>query len=87
MRYSAILAGSLASVVVAHSAAVNGDATVPQLLGARQFLSQLAARNALPKAPAVVVDERHNVEERQNTEGRCGPGYGKCTTGCCSDAG
>jgi hypothetical protein len=78
MRYSAILVGSLASIAGAHSATADANAIiVPQLLGGRQFLSELAARNALPKALSAVGEEKHVVEERQNTDGRCGPGLGK----------
>jgi hypothetical protein len=87
MRYSVILVGSLASIAGAHSGTGDINAIVPQLLGGRRFLSELAARNALPKAPSVDVKRRHTVEERQDANGRCGPGFGKCTTGCCSDAG
>jgi hypothetical protein len=78
---------SLASIAGAHSTTGDANAIVPQLLGGRHFLSELAARNALPKAPFAVVEEKHVVEERQNTNGRCGPGFGKCSSGCCSDAG
>ncbi|KAG9239357.1 carbohydrate esterase family 4 protein [Amylocarpus encephaloides] len=88
MKYSTILVGGLASIVTAHSVA--RDASVPQLVGGRKFLSELAARNALPKSAAPVkVQERHTVEERQNANGRCGADFNKvkCTAGCCSPAG
>jgi hypothetical protein len=87
MKYSAILVGGLASIVGAHSAADGVDAVIPQLLGGRRFLSELTARNALPQAASVVFPEKRTVEERQDSNGRCGPGFGKCTTGCCSDSG
>jgi hypothetical protein len=77
MRYTAILVGSLASIVGAHSATADANVIVPQLLGGRQFLSELAARNVVLKALCAVTEEKHVVEKRQNTDGRCGPGFGK----------
>ncbi|KAF2262629.1 glycoside hydrolase/deacetylase [Lojkania enalia] len=51
-------------------------------LKARDLFASLNAR-----APAAEI-ERHSLENRQNTDGQCGPGIGSCAAGvCCSEAG
>lgn len=92
MKYSTVLVGGLASIASAHSVARDANSVVPQLVGGRKFLSEMKARGALPEAaiPAAHTEtkrEAAGVVERQNADGRCGPGFGKCTTGCCSGAG
>ncbi len=91
MKLSSVLIGVLAGVSTAHDA--ESGQPMPKLMGARQFLAELKAINsrhlvapnphfeAREPAPAV-------VEERQNTDGQCGPGFGNCAAGiCCSPAG
>lgn len=91
MKYSTVLVGGLASIASAHSVARDANAVVPQLVGGRKFLSEMKARGSLPEAaiPAHTEAKREVGEmvERQNADGRCGPGFGACTTGCCSGAG
>lgn len=95
MKLQLLLLGALASATLAHSS--HEGPSMPKLLGARQFLSTLKARNAVPEALADHAEERqepHNtvqaLESRQlgGTDGQCGPGVASCATGsCCSPAG
>ncbi|CAG8971104.1 hypothetical protein HYALB_00010681 [Hymenoscyphus albidus] len=88
MKYTTIIVGAIASVTSAHSVSSDANAVVPQLLGGRKFLSEMKARGALPDAAVPAhIEAKREVVERQNTEGRCGPGFGSCATGCCSGAG
>lgn len=99
MKLGAVVVSALVSLTRAHDDPREIHAGVPKLLGARQFLSELKARNALPDAFAVPtehIEERQllsdetvdTLEARQNSNGRCGPGLGTCaTTECCSPAG
>jgi hypothetical protein len=93
MKFTSILAGSLASLASAHSDPREAHSGVPKLMGGRSFLSYLRARNALPDLSAVAdVEEREPpvyLEERQDANGRCGVGFGaSCAAGeCCSPEG
>lgn len=99
MKLGTVVVGALLSLTRAHDDPRELHAGVPKLLGARRFLSELKARNALPDAFAVPTEriaERQPVpdeiletlEERQGPSGMCGPGLGTCpTTQCCSPAG
>ncbi|KAJ2980481.1 hypothetical protein NUW58_g6933 [Xylaria curta] len=71
---------------------------VPKLAGARRFLKEFKGERrweqSMRSAPATRsrdrrhannLEERGVIEERQNTNGRCGGRYGSCATGyCCS---
>lgn len=94
MKFSTILLGALASIASAHSDPREAHAGIPQIVGGRKFLSELKARAALSDAPVVRahVEQRrksleHGIEKRQNNDGQCGPGFGSCTSNCCSAAG
>ncbi|KAI0104125.1 carbohydrate esterase family 4 protein [Nemania sp. FL0031] len=94
---SAISLALCAGQTIAHPG-LDGDIPIPKLAGARRFLKEFrgerrwdqGARSA-PTAHlkegrhADVLEERGSIEERQNTNGRCGSRYGSCATGyCCS---
>lgn len=92
MKVSAVVLSALIAQGLAHYDPREAHAGVPKLIGARQFLSELKARMALPKAySAPHVKERHpaheqeaNLENRQSTN-RCGPNLGTCVASlCCS---
>ncbi|KAI1369168.1 carbohydrate esterase family 4 protein [Xylaria arbuscula] len=98
MRFlSAISLALCASQTIAH-ADVDGDLPIPRLLGARRFLKDFKGERrweqrvrSAPNDPSTErrsEDEsrkRDKIEERQNTNGRCGSRYGSCATGyCCS---
>ena len=97
MKFTSVLVGALASVTAAHSDPRDEFAGIPKLMGARKFLAEMKARNALPpafEAPAPLAQEEKRepapevLEERQNVDGQCGPGFGSCAAGiCCSPAG
>lgn len=95
MKFTHILVGALTSGGAAHSDPRDVHAGRPQLVGGRQFLSELKARAALPAVlttPEAHVVERKaspevHLEGRQNNDGQCGPGFGSCTSNCCSPAG
>lgn len=97
MHLKLLFVGAFASIGLAHSSR-EGPST-PKLFGAREFLSTLKARNALPEALAEHEDHVEKrwpedsfqaLETRQigGTDGQCGPGVGTCASGyCCSPAG
>jgi len=96
MKFTTVIVGALASTASAHFDPRDIYSGIPKLMGGRKFLSELKARNALPAplaAPPVYVEERqpaeeNTLEERQNVNGQCGPGFGSCAVGsCCSPAG
>ncbi|KAI1432733.1 carbohydrate-binding module family 18 [Xylaria sp. CBS 124048] len=81
---------------IAHNADLNGY-PIPKLVGARKFLRDIRHEGRWEQsitAPrgrrhgASDLEERGDLEERQNTSGQCGPGFGSCAAGyCCSFAG
>lgn len=91
MKLSTVLLGVLAGVSTAHNA--GSGQPMPKLMGARRFLAELKAINSRHLVapyphPEARVPAPAAVEERQNTDGQCGPGFGNCAAGiCCSDAG
>ncbi|RDL35375.1 uncharacterized protein BP5553_07306 [Venustampulla echinocandica] len=91
---AAFVLGSLISATAAHSESGDGNAGLPKFMGARKLLSEMKARNALPHPLEATVQaekrqpvKAETLEERQDSNGRCGPGFGKCATNCCSPAG
>ncbi|KAI0879716.1 carbohydrate esterase family 4 protein [Hypoxylon argillaceum] len=94
---SAIALALCAGQAIAH-ADIGGDVPIPKLAGARRFLSGFkgdrrwgqGARSApttrsRERRHADGLEERGVIEERQNTNGKCGSRYGSCATGyCCS---
>ena len=100
MKIATVLFGAIASLASAHDDPREAHSGMPKLLGARRFLSELKARNALPDAfnvPAGHLEEHQptdgdvmeDLRDRQvSTTGQCGPGFGICpSTQCCSPAG
>ncbi len=95
MKLSYLLAGALASGGAARLDPRTVHAGSPQLVGGRQFLSELKARTALAALltpPEARVEERKaspdaHLEGRENSNGQCGQGFGSCTSNCCSPAG
>ena len=94
MKFTTFVFGVLASIASAHTDPREAHVGIPKLVGGRKFLSELKARSALPIPEAVAdihVEERQppmgaGLEERQTSDGQCGPGIGSCTN-CCSPAG
>ncbi|KAI0533483.1 carbohydrate esterase family 4 protein [Xylaria digitata] len=94
---SAVSLALCASQTIAH-ADLDGHLPVPKLAGARKFLRDFKGERrweqGIRSAPieqargrrhADNPEERRGIEERQNTNGRCGSRYGSCATGyCCS---
>ncbi|KAJ8111207.1 hypothetical protein ONZ43_g5676 [Nemania bipapillata] len=94
---SAIALALCAGQTIAH-ADIGGDLPIPKLAGARRFLNGFKGErrwdHGVRSAPtarsrerrhADSLEERGDIEERQNTNGRCGSRYGSCATGyCCS---
>ncbi|OWP05078.1 hypothetical protein B2J93_648 [Marssonina coronariae] len=86
MKLISILVWSLAALAGAHSHPREIHAGLPQLVGARQLLSELKANSAIPAIrplPAIRIEERgpepaldYQLEARQNTDGQCGPDFG-----------
>ncbi|KAI1426205.1 carbohydrate-binding module family 18 [Xylaria sp. FL1777] len=93
---SAISLALCASQTIAH-ADLDGH-PVPRLAGARKFLREFKGQRRWEQdVRSAPIDqlreprneyrlrERRGIEERQNTNGRCGSRYGSCATGyCCS---
>ncbi|KAL8387889.1 hypothetical protein RB595_009601 [Gaeumannomyces hyphopodioides] len=89
---------SLALSAFAGLAAAHGDNGMPHVVGDRQLASELRARGFASHGGHGhgahmhgVPLERRSVAElraRQNVDGQCGPGIGKCANGyCCSPEG
>ncbi|KAJ8132863.1 hypothetical protein O1611_g759 [Lasiodiplodia mahajangana] len=86
-----------AGQTIAH-AGLDDDLPIPKLAGARRFLRDFRGERrwgqGVRSAPtahsrearhADGLEKRGKIEERQNTDGRCGSRYGSCATGyCCS---
>lgn len=78
MKINTALVGALISLASAHDGPQAGH---PTLVGGRDFISSLKHRHH-PHADAPAL------EERQNADGTCGPGVGKCgASQCCSPSG
>ncbi|KAI1824409.1 carbohydrate-binding module family 18 [Xylaria intraflava] len=65
----------------------------PKLFGARKFLKDLKSEKRWEQGASPLVERRHvddleereDIEERQNTGGQCGGSFGSCAAGyCCS---
>ncbi|KAI0435223.1 carbohydrate-binding module family 18 [Xylaria sp. FL1042] len=90
---SAVSLALCAGQTIAHA-----DLPIPRLVGARKFLREFKGERrwehdirSVPIDQSIgpqneyKVRERDVIEERQNTNGRCGARYGSCATGyCCS---
>ncbi|KAI0448120.1 carbohydrate esterase family 4 protein [Xylaria telfairii] len=79
-----------AGQTIAH-ADLGGHYPVPRLAGARKFLKEFQGERKWEQPirsehrQTGGLRERGEIEERQNTNGRCGSRYGSCATGyCCS---
>lgn len=79
-----------AGQTIAH-ADLGGHYPVPRLAGARKFLREFQGERKWERPirsehrQTEGLRERGEIEERQNTNGRCGSRYGSCATGyCCS---
>jgi hypothetical protein len=96
MKLTAAVVGALASLASAHNDPREVHAGIPKLVGARRFLSEMKASNAVPAAlnlRAEHNEKRHleadenltNLQPRANSNKRCGPNLGTCvSTECCS---
>jgi peptidoglycan/xylan/chitin deacetylase (PgdA/CDA1 family) len=94
---SAVSLALCANQAIAHSD-LGGHAPVPNFVGGRKFLREFKGERRWERAgrsaprvrsreprEADDLEERGTIEERQNTNGRCGARYGSCATGyCCS---
>lgn len=97
MKFELWIVGTLVTVTLAHSS--HDGPSMPKLVGGRQFLSDLKARNAFPEAFRDGTETLQKREANQNpntlgerqvggTSGTCGKGIGSCSAGiCCSPAG
>ncbi|TQS36046.1 hypothetical protein Golomagni_03514 [Golovinomyces magnicellulatus] len=83
MRGGIFLLAAFAANVCAHGNGVEG---LPQLMGARKFLSTVKSRNLQLSVDNIVHKRGYVVEKRATSDGRCGPGIGSCTN-CCSAQG
>lgn len=95
MKVSCVVLGALVTLSRAHYDPRDTHAGLPKLVGARQFLSELKARGALPEAfENQQLEKRHAVQTPESTEAtlkgrqstdQCGPNLGTCiASDCCS---
>ncbi|RKF60995.1 Chitin deacetylase [Erysiphe neolycopersici] len=81
---------TLATLISIANAHLDGIAGLPQLMGARRFLSGMKSQNTGQNTrvlPTLIEPDPPNIiKERQTSNGRCGPGLGSCTN-CCSAEG
>ena len=95
MKLTTLLIEGLTFAACSHAHSQDTYGGTPQLLGGRKFLAELKGRSALPapvRAPIYIEKweptEGRLLEERQNVNGNCGPGYGSCAASeCCSPEG
>ncbi|CAJ2506962.1 Uu.00g081480.m01.CDS01 [Anthostomella pinea] len=102
MRWlDAFILAACASRTAAHADPNDPHHALPKLAGARRFLNEFNGQRRWQNRPRPLqesgteqaaaegpVEKRAQLEERQNTDGNCGPGYGSCATGyCCSPEG
>ncbi|RKF47550.1 putative glycoside hydrolase deacetylase [Golovinomyces cichoracearum] len=80
MKGEFFLFAALAANVCAHGNGVEG---LPQLMGARKFLSAVKSRSLQLSVDNFIHKRDHVEEKRATSDGRCGPGIGSCTN-CCS---
>ncbi|KAL8350384.1 hypothetical protein RB601_001230 [Gaeumannomyces tritici] len=93
MKWTALALSAFAGLAAAH-----GDQAMPHIVGDRQLASELRARGFTGHGGHGHGAHMHGVplgrrsvselRARQNVDGQCGPGLGKCAAGyCCSSAG